>query len=181
LALVTAALLALALPAFAGAAVTAPHDLLTFPRRDFVSASGYDVTHTYTVEVLHPTSPTPVGTVTGVKPVEDPATPGQGVIEVNHPGGSCWVGTTPDIRAGDTVRITDETSGTADTSLVRDVTTQRPVQTAANTVQRTKVDISQPLDDGYFVNSIKPGDKVVTDGAGLLLAREINPSTEAEE
>jgi len=55
------------------------------------------------------------------------------------------------------------------------------VQTAANTFQRTKVDISQPLDDGYFVNSIKPGDKVVTDGAGLLLAREINPSTEAEE
>jgi hypothetical protein len=55
------------------------------------------------------------------------------------------------------------------------------VQTAANTFLRTKVDIGRPLDDGYFVNSVKPGDKVVTDGAGLLLAREINPSTEAEE
>jgi hypothetical protein len=55
------------------------------------------------------------------------------------------------------------------------------VQTAANTFLRTKVDITQPLDDGYFVNTVKPGDKVVTDGAGLLLAREINPSTEAEE
>jgi hypothetical protein len=55
------------------------------------------------------------------------------------------------------------------------------VQTAANTFLRTKVDISRPLDDGYFVNSVKPGDKVVTDGAGLLLAREINPSTQAEE
>jgi hypothetical protein len=55
------------------------------------------------------------------------------------------------------------------------------VQTAANTFLRTKIDISRPLDDGYFVNTVKPGDKVVTDGAGLLLAREINPSTEAEE
>jgi hypothetical protein len=55
------------------------------------------------------------------------------------------------------------------------------VQTGANTFLRTKVDISRPLDDGYFVNTVKPGDKIVTDGAGLLLAREINPSTEAEE
>ena len=55
------------------------------------------------------------------------------------------------------------------------------VQTAANTFLRTKVDISRPLDDGYFVDSVKPGDKVVTDGAGLLMAREINPSTGAEE
>jgi len=54
-------------------------------------------------------------------------------------------------------------------------------QTAANTFQRTKVDISRPLDDGYFVDTVKPGDKVVTDGAGMLMAREINPSTEAEE
>ena len=53
------------------------------------------------------------------------------------------------------------------------------LQTAANTFLRTKVDISRPLDDGYFVTTVKPGDKVVVDGAGLLLAREINPSTEA--
>ncbi|HEX4635538.1 MAG TPA: hypothetical protein VH189_05115 [Rhizomicrobium sp.] len=55
------------------------------------------------------------------------------------------------------------------------------VQTAANTFLRTKVDISRPLDDGYFVSTVKPGDKVVTDGTGLLMAREINPSTEAGE
>ena len=55
------------------------------------------------------------------------------------------------------------------------------VQTGATTFLRTKVDTDRPLDDGYFVNTIKPGDKVVVDGAGLLQAREINPSTEAEE
>ncbi|HKB96036.1 MAG TPA: hypothetical protein VKB94_04250, partial [Rhizomicrobium sp.] len=53
------------------------------------------------------------------------------------------------------------------------------VQTGAYTFLRTKVDISRPVGDGYFVNNIKPGDKVVADGAGLLLAREINPSTAA--
>src|SRR5919199_5003061 len=129
------ALLALALPSFAGAAVTAPHNVITFPQRDFVSADGYLVADHYTVEVLHPNAITPVGTVTGITPVEDPATPGRGLIEVNHPGGACWIGTTPDIRAGDTVRIIDETTGAVDTSLVRDVTAQRPVQVDATTVQ----------------------------------------------
>jgi hypothetical protein len=56
-----------------------------------------------------------------------------------------------------------------------------PMSRLTRTLLRTKVDISRPLDDGYFVNNIKAGDKVVTDGSGLLLAREINPSTEAGE
>jgi hypothetical protein len=129
------ALVALALPGVASADVTAPHNVITFPQRDFVTADGYAVGDRYTVEVLHPNSLTPVGTVTGITPIEDPATPGLGLIEVNHPGGACWVGTTPDIRAGDTVRITDETTGAVDTSLVRNVTADRPIQTAADTVQ----------------------------------------------
>ena len=54
-------------------------------------------------------------------------------------------------------------------------------QTGAQTFLRIKVDISRPMGDGYFVGSVKPGDKIVVDGAGLLLARESNPSTEAEE
>ena len=58
------------------------------------------------------------------------------------------------------------------------------VQTRPSTFLRTKVDTSRPLNtgeggDGYFVSGVKPGDKVVVDGAGLLLAHEVNPSTEA--
>jgi hypothetical protein len=46
---------------------------------------------------------------------------------------------------------------------------------------RSALDISRPMADGYFVNdSIKPGDLIVTLGQGLLLARQTNPSTEAE-
>jgi membrane fusion protein, multidrug efflux system len=53
------------------------------------------------------------------------------------------------------------------------------VQTAPRTFLRTKVDISHPMGEGYFVTVIKPGDKIVVGGAGLLLAHEVNPSTEA--
>jgi hypothetical protein len=46
---------------------------------------------------------------------------------------------------------------------------------------RSAVDIGKPMADGYFVrDSIKPGDLIVTLGQGLLLARQTNPSTEAE-
>jgi len=46
---------------------------------------------------------------------------------------------------------------------------------------RTPMDISRPMADGYFVQgTVKSGDLIVTSAAGLLLAREINPSTEAE-
>lgn len=55
------------------------------------------------------------------------------------------------------------------------------VQTQPRTFVRTKVDTDRPMGDGYFVTTIKPGDKIVVDGAGLLLAHEVNPSTEAED
>jgi hypothetical protein len=46
---------------------------------------------------------------------------------------------------------------------------------------RAPLDISQPMADGYFVkDGIKPGDPIVTSAAGLLLARQTNPSSEAE-
>ena len=45
---------------------------------------------------------------------------------------------------------------------------------------RAQIDISAPTDEGYFVTSIAAGAKIVTASAGELLARELNPSTEAE-
>jgi hypothetical protein len=129
-----AAAVGLVAPGVAGAAVTAPRDIIAFPARDFVSASGYDVDQPVTVEIEHP-SGTVVGTVKDVTPKEDPTTPGLGVVEVNHPGGACWQGVTPDIRPGDVVRITNQVTGAVDTSTVRNVTASRPVQTAPDTVQ----------------------------------------------
>ncbi|MGC4027902.1 MAG: hypothetical protein QM696_03370 [Steroidobacteraceae bacterium] len=47
--------------------------------------------------------------------------------------------------------------------------------------ERVAVDGSQPRADGYLIHEgVQAGDLLVTSSAGLLLAREINPSTEAE-
>ena len=46
---------------------------------------------------------------------------------------------------------------------------------------RREIATNRPVDAGYFVTQgIAAGDKVVTAAAGLLLAREMNPSTEAD-
>ena len=56
------------------------------------------------------------------------------------------------------------------------------VQKQAGTFERTPIETNRPLADGYFASSgISPGDQVVTSAAGLLLARQMNPSTEAPD
>jgi membrane fusion protein, multidrug efflux system len=46
---------------------------------------------------------------------------------------------------------------------------------------RAEMDPNMPTDEGYFVKEgIEPGAQVVTTSAGLLLARETNPSTAAD-
>ena len=60
-----------------------------------------------------------------------------GLVEVNHPGGACWFGQTPDIRPGDVVQIDivgGPNANTADATTVRNITAKRPVQTAPDTV-----------------------------------------------
>lgn len=55
------------------------------------------------------------------------------------------------------------------------------IEHEAGSFERTPLDISRPLRDGYFVSDPKPDESVVTAGAGLLLARELNPDTEAAD
>lgn len=56
------------------------------------------------------------------------------------------------------------------------------VKTAAQTYLRTRIDTSHPDGDGYFVTQgLKPGQEVVTRGAGQLYAFEINPNAAPEE
>jgi hypothetical protein len=55
------------------------------------------------------------------------------------------------------------------------------VEEKPGTFVRTELDPTRPAADGYFVTEgIAAGDKIVTAGAGQLLARETNPSTEPE-
>jgi hypothetical protein len=56
------------------------------------------------------------------------------------------------------------------------------VQTKPGTFLKTPIDTGKAMGGGYFVTQgIRAGQPVVVGGAGLLLARETNPSTEAED
>lgn len=55
------------------------------------------------------------------------------------------------------------------------------VATPRGVFVRTRIDISRPQPGGYFIAAgIKPGDRIVTTGAGLLLARESNAAGDAD-
>ncbi|NOT03029.1 MAG: choice-of-anchor D domain-containing protein [Anaerolineales bacterium] len=116
----------------------APHSLIAFSQRDFVSVSGYAETETVTIEIIH-SAIFGGGIVTagpGLVPVDDPSTPEfDGIVEVNHPGGYCWNGVTPDIRPGDKLRVTVDQTNVADQTTVANVVSKRAVQTGPNTVQ----------------------------------------------
>ena len=102
----------------------APHSIISFPVRDFVSASGYAVSDRPTVEVVR--SGVVVGTASNLVPHDDPDTAGfDGIVEVNHPGGGCWQGVTPDIRPNDVIRILTS-PGTGDSTPTANVTVTQP-------------------------------------------------------
>ncbi|MCE9628047.1 MAG: fibronectin type III domain-containing protein, partial [Candidatus Eisenbacteria bacterium] len=118
----------------------APISIIVFPQRDFVSASGYAIDDQVIVRVIHDPAVFPGATggttdpANWIIPQGDPAAlPGDvfaGIVEVNHPGGACWFGQTPDIRPGDRVQI-EVMAGThvgrIDEVTVANVTAKRPV------------------------------------------------------
>jgi hypothetical protein len=81
------------------------HSIIVFPVRDFVHGDGFAPTDRVTVEVFR--AGLRIGVAPDVVPQDDPTTSVfDGMVDVNHPGGACWVGVTPDIRPGDVVRYT---------------------------------------------------------------------------
>lgn len=108
----------------------AGHSVIGFPSRDFISASGYNFTpqHAFHFELIRG-----VSTFTSAS-IENALGDTTGTVEVNHPGGTCWNVTTPDIRPGDVIRIVDETTGIADQTTVSNVTAERPIAINATTV-----------------------------------------------
>ena len=108
----------------------APHSIISFPVRDFVSASGYASSDRPTVEVVR--SGIVVGTASNLVPQDDPGTAGfDGIVEVNHPGGGCWQGFTPDIRPNDVIRILTS-PGTGDSTPTANVTVTQPATKTSN-------------------------------------------------
>jgi hypothetical protein len=109
----------------------APHSILVFNQRSFVSASGFGANDVVRIDVIHRLTSNVVSSL-DVIPQDDPATPEfDGIVEVNHPGGSCWRGVTPDIRAGDRVRTTALNTVTG--AVVIDETTVQDVKAGTPT------------------------------------------------
>lgn len=102
----------------------APHSLIAFPGRDFISAVNYTPNTAYTFTLIHPN-----GTTYGSTNVVSDAA---GAVEVNHPGGGCWTTTTPDMKPGDVIRITNAVTEVAEQTTVANVMAERPVVTSVD-------------------------------------------------
>lgn len=108
-------------------------DITVFPSRDFTSMEGFAPNADVLIQVRR----------SGVVSDAVGRTDAAGFIEVNHPGGVCWRNTTPDIVAGDTIRVTYR-----DTSNNRNLVPV-PVQgsgAAINTQNVTATQASEPGD-----------------------------------
>lgn len=74
-------------------------EIVSFPERDFVELGGFAANQPAVIEVIRN------GVVVSASD-PDGRTNAQGALEVNHPGGVCWVRRTPDILPGDVIRAT---------------------------------------------------------------------------
>lgn len=56
------------------------------------------------------------------------------------------------------------------------------IRKGEGTFLRAPIDVDRPLAQGYFIpaDKIASGDEIVTSGAGLLLARQMNPASDSE-
>jgi hypothetical protein len=126
-----AAVVAFALAAGVGeAAVVNPpangHGILVFPVRDFVTGTGYNAGQKVTVNVVRN------GVVIGTSTATADNT---GTVQVNHPGGDCWLNTTPDIMAGDVVQIlTDPVAPVGDATTTANVVVTQPATAVGGNV-----------------------------------------------
>lgn len=113
---------AAALAAPAGAAVSLPHSIAVFYHRDFVQASGF--ADGELVNVTAQRNGVVIGTATNVPAIDSTPGAGDGLVTVNHPGGSCWDTFTPDLRPGDVITTTTATATDSTTVANVEVTQQ---------------------------------------------------------
>jgi hypothetical protein len=159
---------AIAAPSMAAEPPAIGHEVISFPSRDFVSAAGYVQGVPARVQVRRRDASGALRVVsqsTAVMPQDDPSTPEfDGLVEVNHPGGGCWLSDTqtPNIRPGDVVRVTDKSTGVAEETTVANVTVNKPSSPSAGTVvvtgtalraDRTAIPLAQV--EQRFVNAAR--------------------------
>ncbi|MEA2319804.1 MAG: hypothetical protein QOD44_3993 [Solirubrobacteraceae bacterium] len=83
-------------------------------------------------------------------------TDSSGAAAINGGGADCWTGATPDMLPGDVVTVTG--SGVNDSMVIQDITSERPVQTALDTV---------------VVHGTAPGRPPVSQLRGLIIGNSV--------
>ena len=180
---VTAAMLA---PVPAHAAIESPpsakFEITVFPQRDFVSA-GWDAGgRALTFDLTR--GGVPIGSASsnlgpGSPILTGPDDGGFHVLEVNHPGGLCWVDSTPDILPGDVLTVLEGANGVSVTTL--NVTAEPAFVNLAGDLQVNGVALNldgTPMDLGLVEQRIiSPGNlfdvngrrdiRATSDGASL--------------
>lgn len=82
-----------------------PLEVVVFPERDFVVTEGGPAGKSLTFEIWRQGFRIGVASSTDVTPTM--TTDAAGLLEINHPGGLCWKGSTPDIQPGDRLVVFD--------------------------------------------------------------------------
>ena len=106
-------------------AVASANQVIAFPERDFVSGDGFTAGAIVNYKVTHTDGSSYTASVRADL---------DGLAEINHPGGTCWTGTTPDVRAGDVVSATDGVAADAVTFTVPNTQVQRVTNPAPGTI-----------------------------------------------
>ena len=110
----------------------------------------------------------------------DPNLPGQGfycLLEGSDLAQNEHVTATVDVGAAAQGIVVPQTA-----VLIGESDTWAFIEPKAGHFEKIRIDTSRPQAGGYFVSrdaGIKPGEPLVTGSAGLLLAREANPATDA--
>jgi len=132
---------ALASAAVADTPPPAGHEIKVFPARDSVVGRGYAADLPAVVSVLRYDAEAAAFAVVSrsepILPQDDPDTPGfDGIVGVNLADGGCWRRVTPDIAAGDRVRIVQRDSAgavlTNDSTITGSVTAAAPSLSVAD-------------------------------------------------
>jgi hypothetical protein len=84
----------------------APREYVIFPSRDFVSLGGNPAGQSLSIRIMRQGIEVGAANSSDVAPAM--VTDADGMVEVNHPGGLCWKGSTPDIQPGDKLVVTQE-------------------------------------------------------------------------
>jgi hypothetical protein len=106
-------------------AIASANQVIAFPERDFLSGDGFTAGKVVNYTVTHPGGRSFSASVRADL---------DGLAEINHPGGACWTGTTPDIRAGDVVTADDGVAADAVTFTVPNTQVQRVTNPAPGTI-----------------------------------------------